>query len=773
MERLSASERNDEEMTVGTHTKTKTESRPVDWSLTPRGPVSATAQGVLALAALATVGDAVELAPLWGGAATAAGAVGTVLAGAHRQLAPSALLYRLACWIGAGSWWTWTLIDTPWSQSAWAALGIGALTAGVTAPLGRTRAARPVAGAPAATGTALVPRRYATLAAEWAARIKRCCTGLTVTIEDVREWPTRTGYSLLVVLPPGGATLSRLENAAEGMANDARLPLGCGVEFTPGNLRGTLWMHVATVNRLADDIDPPADYAPQSVLDGITLGEHRDGSPMRIQVRQPRTIVVGTTGSGKTGTLHAITRELGLCYDNLTWHMDLNGGGVSQPWLRAWLDGQADRPPVDWAAPCPEEALLMATALVAIAKERKTAYSARRVEADEDLLPVDADVPQITTVLDEGFEVLSPQVRDPLQKRIRERIEESARIGRAEACQVLVSALRSTANTLSTDLLALLHNRIIMAGCQEQELLYLYGQSKGVSVEDLSGPGSGFVRTFGSHEVRTWKAWRMKPKRDVHPASRVISRIRPDLDAPSVAAAGRAYRTRYERMRWLFSTPEQRCHLPRPQVIELPGITDDRGNPIAWDPALTHPAAGQEVGTAPATTPAPRPATSPVGPRRLTVLPGGADASAWADPIDLARGPRPARSTADASAWADPVPAGRLRAEQVHPVQAPSVPAASTAEHPVPQIVIRALEVFDELRAERLHSRELAAALDLTEGDLAALLRPLGVDRPANAFLRGGQRGRGYERSSLEMAAERIRCGQIDVPAEVAAWPAA
>lgn len=259
---------------MATTTKAKTTTAKADWSLKPRGTVSATAQGALALAALATIGDIAALDPIWGAGATVAGAVATVLTSAHQAHAPASLVYRLCCWLSAGSWLTYTLATTPWNQGALAALGIGAVTAGILAPLARPTRRRPVTAK--APGQALVPRRYADLATEWTQRIYRCCNRLSVQIEDVREWPTKTGYSFLVMLPPGGATVSRLTMAAEGMANDARLPHGCGVEFLPpgpGQLRGTVWMEVATVNRLAADIDHPGDYSPRSVIDGITIGE--------------------------------------------------------------------------------------------------------------------------------------------------------------------------------------------------------------------------------------------------------------------------------------------------------------------------------------------------------------------------------------------------------------------------------------------------------------------------------------------------------------------
>ncbi|WP_432924285.1 hypothetical protein ACQPZZ_29085 [Microbispora sp. CA-135349] len=136
----------------------KAEARRADWSLAPRGPVSGTAQGALALAAAAVAGDLATVSPVWGGAVTAAGAVATVIRSHHLAHPPAALLYRLGCWLGAGSWLMYTLAAGLWNQGAWAALGIGALTAGLLSPLGR---AVPRRTGQAGTGRALVLGRTA------------------------------------------------------------------------------------------------------------------------------------------------------------------------------------------------------------------------------------------------------------------------------------------------------------------------------------------------------------------------------------------------------------------------------------------------------------------------------------------------------------------------------------------------------------------------------------------------------------------------------------
>src|SRR5690606_42082517 len=78
-------------------------------------------------------------------------------------------------------------------------------------------------------------------------------------------------------------------------------------------------------------------------------------------------------GSGKTTLLHGLTATIGSCRDALVWHIDLNGGSLTQPWIEPWPRGEVARPPVDWAAPTVDEAILMMRAAVRMAEHRKVA----------------------------------------------------------------------------------------------------------------------------------------------------------------------------------------------------------------------------------------------------------------------------------------------------------------------------------------------------------------------------------------------------------------
>ncbi|MEV8638794.1 hypothetical protein AB0395_44780 [Streptosporangium sp. NPDC051023] len=745
---------------------TKTTQPPrADWSLLPRGTVSATGQGALVLAALGAGGNALELGPWWAAAGATVGVIATALAGG--QLHPRTLGYRVGCWLGAGGWLTWAWLDTPWNLNVLAALSVGALGAGLLAPWAHPPQPAPSTASTGSTG-AMVVRRYAGLAEEWADRVKRVAK-IGVQIEDVREWPSKCGHDLLVLQPLGASSTSTLKGAVGGLAEDARLPNGCGVEWLPGPFRGAMWMGVSRVDRLVETIDHPGITLGGSINDPgvVTVGEFRDGNPVTVALRESTMLVVGQKRSGKTGVLHSLTAALGALRDVVVDHMDLNGGGVSRAWLAPWLQGLTTRPAIDWAAPCPQEALLMAHAHVVTARDRKSAHAELKMQQDVQLLPVSEKVPAIFLMLDEGKEVLGTQVADPIVRKIRAHLETLVDIGGNEACNAVLSVLRSTATALSSDIKTQCTTRMQIRPSVQAEIDYLFDYHTGVSPQDVPHQGSGFLRRPDDLGPRAWKNYFMLPARDIHPAAIAIANHRPDRDLDAVRAAAHAYATRLERMRWLYSTAEERTRLTPPEPIELPGVTDERGKPIIWDPAVTHPAAdgapSREVGTRPPDAPVSSTPQRPAS--HLSLLQGGVTAG-WGDPEAIAARARGQQPSARGPVREHPYPAGarpRLHAEQIHHLDA--------AEVPLPELVVQALALPWD--TGRLHSEVLAKALGMTEHELAALLNPLGVRPLPNAFWRGGERGRGYERQHLVDVADAIRRGELDVPPEVADWPAA
>lgn len=693
----------------------KTEAaRPADWSLAPRGPVSGTAQGALAVAALAVAGDLAAVSPVWGCVATGAGAVATVLRSAYMEHPPAGLFYRLGCALGAGTWLTYTLAAGLWSQAAWVALGIGAASAGILSPLGRARARTRRTG----TGRALVLSRTARVGDDWERRIQRVCR-MRVTVTGVREWPTGAGYDLHLDLPGAGATRAQIAQGADALAVDARLPQGCGVEVMPGAHRGAVVLRVSTVNRLAEVIGYPEDYSPRSILEPIILGEHGNADPAGAVVREEAMLIAGKRGSGKTTLLQDASIALGRCANNLVWHLDLNGGGLTQPWIDVWLDGRVQRCPIDWAAPNAREGKLMLAAAIEIAKHRKASYRKLKRAHNTNLLPVSPDLPQITVMVDEGAQAVKDRELESL-------LGELQNIGRNEAVNLIVSALRPTSDLVPTNIRKQTGVRIQMFGPDEEELNHMFGWNAKISMDQLAGKGTGFISVDGG-APRPFRAFNVLPAQ-IEEAAISIATTRPDLDAASAEAAGPAYASRYDRMAAAFA--------------DLDGQDD-----------------GEHQESLPATYTAPAP-VSPARPR-LAAVSCGADASQWPDLRDLTKPATPAEPVLTSAAdWPELLPRQRqaLHAEQIH-----AVPAAPS--RPLPEILARAIEAIEAADDDRMHSATLADALGTTPTDLAAALRPYGVTTLPNPFERGGTRGRGYALADLQTAAERIRRGGHDTPA--------
>jgi hypothetical protein len=84
--------------------------------------------------------------------------------------------------------------------------------------------------------------------------------------------------------------------------------------------------------------------------------------------------------------------------------------------------------------------------------------------------------------------------------------------------------------------------------------------------------------------------------------------------------------------------------------------------------------------------------------------------------------------------------------------------------------VRRAIAEFDTAADDRMHSVTLAAALGVSQTDLAALLRPLGIVTLPNKFSRGGEERRGYAREDFVTVAGQIASGGLQVPGDVDAW---
>ena len=755
-------------------TRSKRNTKTVDWSLVPRGPVSATVQAGLGLATASAIGNAVHLSPIWGVAAAAVGALGTALVSAHRHATPTALIYRMSCWAGAGGWLTWTLVVSPFQRDTLVALAVEMVAFGITAPFANHT--RP---AGQHTGSSVVLAGGGKVGRSWAERIYRVCR-IHVTVTDIRHWQTGTGYDVHVDLPTGGATKANLERGAAGLAADARLPIGCGVEVANGYHYGSAILRVSTVNRLYEDIPQPDDLGEQrTILEPVPLGEYHDGSVVSAPLRELSGLVVGQKGSGKTNLLDLFTLGVGLCRDALVWHIDLNGGGMSQQWLHPWLEDECDRPSLDWAACTPGEALLMVEAALAIAKDRKKSYRKLKIAANSRLLPISRRLPEIVIIVDEGKTVLAPTARGKIGQ-IRDGLHEIQEIARDAGVNVVASALRGVSTTINPDFKAQSGLKICTFVDTDAELAYVFDWNRGITTKDLPTPGCAFIQYgAGGTAPRAFKARLIKPLQIVNAALQIAEQ-RPELDEAGIAAAGEAYLHRYARMREHFTgdlddeEDDDTVYAALPST--LPPTFDDNVK--------------QGVPVPRSTRPAPSAADWPTMGSPATTVPTVTSAADWADPADLvtAEARRPVLVGA-ASEWPDLFTAGPAPAappaSPAHASPAPPADArgrvraaksqtAGLGPRPVPQILTDLESVYAAHRTDRLHTHVILALLgqldpELTAKKFSVLMESCGIAPAKEAF--GPERRRGYLLADVQAAIQAIGDGSHIPPRDIYAWP--
>ena len=374
-----------------------------------------------------------------------------------------------------------------------------------------------------------------------------------VVVEAVTKWDNRNGEDVRICMPKAGATVDQLRYLAPGLAADANLPHGCSIEIIEpeGEGQRTVIMRVPTQVPAALDEGHPLWEEQRSILDGIPIGAHPNGDTAEGPMREESWLVVGKKGAGKTTLLWGITATVGMCRDALVWHIDLNGGGMTQPWVDVWLDGRVERCPIDWAAPNVDEAIRMVNAAVKIAKHRKIAYRRRKKEHNTNLLPVGPDLPEIVIILDEGAEAMAAAGKGQVME-LAMKLEEIQRIARNEAVNLVLSVLRGTGDLVPAAMSTQTGVGICMKVRQQKEIAAVFESAWELKLQPnhLTAKGAGWIGVDGGLPVR-YQGWNILPD-DMEQAALRIAKVRPDLDEASAKVAGEDYATRYSRMRALF-----------------------------------------------------------------------------------------------------------------------------------------------------------------------------------------------------------------------------
>ncbi|QVJ03104.1 hypothetical protein KGD82_13800 [Nocardiopsis eucommiae] len=485
--------------------------------------------------------DTLELYPLFGVGAALVGGITTFLVSGMDDR--ETLVVHEAQWAAAGGWMTWAL----WSSSPWwgpvglVLLATGSVIGAALGPMAKRHAAAPAKESSGGLVVGSTSRRNL----DWVNRLNRVC-GIQGAQCDTVEWDNAAGYDVTVVLPEGGATRKDITAHTDALASDADLPDGCSIRVVAsGKGRRTALLRVGTVNRLKETILYPKDKPWTSTLDPKTFGEAASGDLAQAHLRESSQLIVGPPGSGKTTQLQVLTAECAKTTDGLVWHLDLNGGGLSQPWVDAWIDGKVQRCPIDWPASTEDECVRALKAAIRIAKHRKTAYRKRKREANVSLLPIGADLPAISVILDEGAQATSNRKIVPL-------LEELQNIARDSAVILRLSALSPTGDMVPPPMRRNTGTRTAMYSPDEELYSFLSGWTAGRAMgnDDLAGKGTGFLVDQGGAPL-PFRGYNITPAM-IEEIAVDVARNRVELDLASRKAAGDDYATRWSRARVAF-----------------------------------------------------------------------------------------------------------------------------------------------------------------------------------------------------------------------------
>lgn len=537
-------------------------AKAIDWEA-GHSPATGTFNAAYTALSVAAVGHETGLPALWTLAGAGVGALGSAISGAAREhpLSGGSITLRVAAWLSAGGWTSWALTqDTVFDWGVVgpllaAACGFGSLGAIFGAK--RRKAEERKAAAYAALFRVKIGQ-------EWVDRFARVCNIEGCVVINVEQWVDNTGketgagFTLEVQLPPGGRTWRDLSSNTEGLASDAGLPEGCGIEVYAGAGRNMALVKVQLVNALLETQNVPHDASELSFEGEFDIGVLRDGGLATVNIREFSMMLVGAKRTGKTNELLAIITRLLRMPNLLIWVIDFNGGGVALQWLRMWHElGRPGRPPIDWVAADPREAEQMGMAAVRVAKIRKIEYQQLMAEANTDLLPMTPDVPGIVIITDEGAEVYA----DPKTKAVSDPMKEVLRIAGSSGVNQINCFLRATAGTTGDTIIKSQSTvRVGMKMADEAEISYLLGWKSGVTSQDMPERGYGALSLDESKSASVFRGWRVLPS-DIRWFVENTAQYRQNdgLDPISRRAAGDIYDTRWadDRAGFIFTGAKQ------------------------------------------------------------------------------------------------------------------------------------------------------------------------------------------------------------------------
>lgn len=393
-------------------------------------------------------------------------------------------------------------------------------------------------------------------AGEWHDRIERLCK-ISVESVHVESWDSKMGYTVSGEFGEGGATWEDLASRSHRFASDLRLPDGCAVEIGMGDHQGAFAMRVSTKNAFAVSDDETEDFKempdpePGSIEDPCPVGFVADASTVTVtDLRQESILVGGANRSGKSTAMEVITCWHVTRYDEVTYVIDVTGGRLGRPFIQPYLDGAADRPAIDGLADTPERAEALLTWLLDVIDTRPVTYRQAMIDADDNKLPVSAQIPAIRLIIDEPKKIWANPRLAPLAAKLVEAQE----TGGAMAVRPDYTALGGTLSSLPGDLKKQVRHRIALRCSDVAEIAYLldWVAARVLNIRALSRRGMAYIGAFEGPAPRLMRFWRVKQS-GIRRIAIKAAAIRPDIDAAAKALP--SYAAVADRWNWQHQEP--------------------------------------------------------------------------------------------------------------------------------------------------------------------------------------------------------------------------
>lgn len=476
-----------------------------------------------------------------------AGVVGELVrAGFSRRQPPVVtVIYRIACWVGAGIW-LWAVIG----HQAWTVLGIAGYLFALVAAAAIAGALAALAddtttGAPVSQLPDAATASRGKIAEQWERIVADVCD-LQVRVAAVQQFTAATpdgrpaGYTVQARCPEGRSSWKDVARHAESIENYLSMGDGCGVRITRGMTRKDIIIDVTTINVLAEEQLYPEDYGPLTIHEPLPMMVTPAGDVTGPVLREHCMGIFGEAGSGKSNTAQVVGVGIARMTDALLFDLDPTGTRLSHGLLAPFLRGETETPAVCWSATSAHEGWLMLRALQRAGYARNTHYGYLAEQVNDDKCPISEYIPQLILRGDEitHFAGRNPDdpgivpTDDPRWRNVPA-LNELARSlvfdQRWGGIRCVLFGLRGTDDVVTQQIQSQLHALGILRVTSPAEFRCVFTVNPSYSLEDARWPGNIGMRLSSSDDISPYHVWRIRPNQ-LHAAALAVADRQPELD---------------------------------------------------------------------------------------------------------------------------------------------------------------------------------------------------------------------------------------------------